>query len=339
MFYDKKIKYLNYIVNGERIKGCGFVKVEIRDRIINLEMSVTGLPPSLHAYTDVCLCTLDAVYPMGQICLENGGGSFRLCGCNLAEMNPTGVIYEDWKGIAIFPEEQCEISAYWGETHKCVLERVEVAKELSAEILVDSRWAGSDGAPVTIDISEDTPEPKPVVEMKEHVMEKKTVAQEKGTGKGTRQSDVGVTRGKVVESGNGEIQEERMGATQEAREQQMRMAEDKWEQISAIYPHIRPFRDKREYLSIRPADFVLLSTESYKAVNNSFLLHGYHNYQHLILARSFKKGEISYYVGTPGNFFEREKQVAIMFGFTGFECAKDPAREGDFGYYLMEVKL
>ena len=122
-------------------------------------------------------------------------------------------------------------------------------------------------------------------------------------------------------------------------EKQMKPMEDKWPQLWAIYPHIRPFQDEREYLSIGPADFVLFPAASYKAVNNSFLLHGYYNYKHLILARVEKRGDVFYYIGVPGNFYEREKQVAIMFGFESFECAEEPAQAGDFGYYMMRTEL
>lgn len=329
MFYDKKIKYLNYIVGGERLKGCGFIKVEIRDRSLNLEMVVSGLPPTLSAYTDVWLCTDDATYSLGHICLENGGGSFQLSDCNVAEISPTGVAYDDWKGISVFPGEECEISAYWGEAQKCVLERVEVSKELTGEIKPELQAVefpivdGEDAVRAQATVQTDVTVQEMMAGAGEHAGKKCTA----------ERKDVGQKSSRMTEH------EQNVKTVQESRQQAMRMAEDKWEQISGIYPHIRPFRDKREFLSIRPADFVLLSAESYKEVNNSFLLHGYYNYQHLILARSLKKGEISYYVGAPGNFFEREKQVAIMFGFTGFECAKDPAREGDFGYYLMEVRL
>ena len=134
MFYDKKIKYLNYIVNGERIKGCGFLKVEVRDCVIHLEVVVSGLPPSLHAYTDVWVCTETATYSLGNIYLDNGGGSFRVSDSNLVEISPMGVAYSEWKGIAIFPKEGSEISAYWEEQPKCVLERVEVSKELVGEM-------------------------------------------------------------------------------------------------------------------------------------------------------------------------------------------------------------
>ena len=119
----------------------------------------------------------------------------------------------------------------------------------------------------------------------------------------------------------------------------VRLLENKWAQLWAIYPHIKPFNDEREYISIGPSDFVLFPEASYKMVNNSFLLHGFYNYNHLLLARVERRGEAAYYIGVPGNFYEKEKQVAIMFGFESFECAEEPAQAGDFGYYMMRTGL
>ncbi len=115
--------------------------------------------------------------------------------------------------------------------------------------------------------------------------------------------------------------------------------EDKWQQLRKIYPVVHPFGDEREYLSVSPSDFVLFTAESYRAANNSFLHHGFYNYHHLILTRMEKKGETFYYLGVPGNYYEREKQVAVLFGFESFECAQEPAETADFGYYMMRVRI
>ncbi len=135
------------------------------------------------------------------------------------------------------------------------------------------------------------------------------------------------------------VQRPMTGSSSGHEKRPVRLMEDKWQQIWAIYPHIRPFQDEREYLSISPADFVLLPGDAYRAANNSFLLHGYYNYDHLILTKLEKRGEVSYYIGVPGNYYEREKQVAIMFGFESFECGTEPAQAGDFGYYMMKTQL
>lgn len=117
------------------------------------------------------------------------------------------------------------------------------------------------------------------------------------------------------------------------------LAENKWLQLWKIYPHITPFKDEREYLTIGPEDFVILPAKYYRMANNSFLLHGYYNYRHLILCRMEQKGQPVFYIGVPGNYFDREKEVAVLFGFESFECAKEPVKTGDYGYYMMRVEL
>ena len=153
-----------------------------------------------------------------------------------------------------------------------------------------------------------------------------------------------------VEVQSGEVQADEIPQEQEvAGERELfenipspssrRMLEEKWEQLWGVYPHRCPFGDEREYLQIGPEDFVILRDRFYKLVHNSFLLHGFYNYQHLILARLERRGESFYYVGVPGNFYDREKQVAVMYGFESFECLKEPAAPGDFGYYMLKVEL
>ncbi len=127
--------------------------------------------------------------------------------------------------------------------------------------------------------------------------------------------------------------------TSKEKQEKISLKENKWKQLSEIYKHIAPFQDERDYLSIGPGDFVIFPEKYYKLVNNSFLLHGYYNYKHLILTKMVVRGETRYYMGVPGNFYEREKQVALMFGFESFECQEEPARAGDYGYYMIRVEL
>lgn len=117
--------------------------------------------------------------------------------------------------------------------------------------------------------------------------------------------------------------------------------EDKWEQLQRCYNKVHPFGDERIFLSIEPKDFIILQAPYQRLVNNSFLLHGFYNYRHMILGpdREIGGGDKScFYLGVPGTYFEREKMVAVMFGFEGFEC--DGAVEiGKFGYYMRRVEL
>lgn len=112
------------------------------------------------------------------------------------------------------------------------------------------------------------------------------------------------------------------------------LKEDKWEQILENYEKIHPYGDERIYVKLEPKDFIILQAKYQHLVNNSFLLHGFYNYRYVILGK-----EQDYYLGVPGVFYEREKMVALMFGFEAFECPGGIAKAGEFGYYLRKVEL
>lgn len=110
--------------------------------------------------------------------------------------------------------------------------------------------------------------------------------------------------------------------------------ESKWEQLLATYEQIHPYGDSRVYVKLEPKDFIILRSNYQHLVNNSFLLHGFYNYRYVILGK-----EKDFYIGVPGVFYEREKMVALMFGFEAFECEGGDAEEGKFGYYLRKVEI
>lgn len=117
------------------------------------------------------------------------------------------------------------------------------------------------------------------------------------------------------------------------------LMDDKWKQLCSMYPMVHPVGSDIDFLKITPADFVILRQEYQGLVRNSFLLHGYYNYNHILLG----KYPDTYYIGVPGIMHEQERAAAAMFGFVGFENAKAPEGQkgsgGQFGYYMMEVGI
>ena len=117
------------------------------------------------------------------------------------------------------------------------------------------------------------------------------------------------------------------------------LLENKWKQLCSQYPIVHPFDNEKTFLSIKPADFIILRQSYQKLVHNSFLLHGYYNYQHMILGKLFEGEEAPYYIGVPGVYYERERQAAQIFGFVGFEGTETPVQNGSYGYYMIEVEI
>lgn len=115
--------------------------------------------------------------------------------------------------------------------------------------------------------------------------------------------------------------------------------EDKWELLCLEYPKVHPFVNDKVFLSIKPKDFIILRQDYQKLVSNSFLLHGFYNYGHMILGKLTEEKDAPIYIGVPGVYYEREKQAAQMFGFVGFEGTSQPVQQGSFGYYMIEVEI
>jgi len=278
MRYERKIIYLDYFLQGERHSSAGFLKLEIRDQLLHINLQLRGLKREGNGTCKVFLQSRVDEQELCGIGMQQGEGNLVLQRLNLSDIAGTKIAYEDLLAIRIrLPGG--------GEACGRIREDME-KKEIPTEI-------ADIPSEVELEVAEKPEEPEIV---KDSGMHKEP-------------------------------------------ETPQRIYEHKWKQLAAIYPHINPFQDEREYLSIGPQDFVILPDKFYRMANNSFLLHGYYNYKHLILKRMLYQGENRYYIGVPGTFYDREKQVAVMFGFENFECKKEPADPGDYGYYLMRVEM
>lgn len=351
MFYDRKIRYLNYYEGGERVRGSGFVKLEARDNTLRFDITVKGLRDTEGVFP-IFLCGNDREERFEQLVVKEGHGEHRYT-CGLKNgIGGTGIPYGGLTGIRIPLAGEKEIACRWDEASlkrtagMGALPQAEPGgdaardgEELSRQKEPQGCTARKNAKPLSQDRQDDavrgsTGEP-----------EKESVWKTPEDTAGERAQSGRNVLLRAAEGGKEGAEEEGLeerGKTEAGKAEiskPIRLQEDKWAQLCAIYPHIKPFRDEREYLSISPADFVLLPAADYRAAHNSFLLHGYYNYHHLILTRVEKRGEILYYLGVPGNYFEKEKQVAVMFGFESFECAEEPAEYGDFGYYMMRTEI
>lgn len=79
----------------------------------------------------------------------------------------------------------------------------------------------------------------------------------------------------------------------------------------------------------------LFPTKQYYA-NNSFVIHGFMNYSHLIVKTEDNKK----YLGVPGIYEKPEEMMAKLFGFTEFVDEKTQSEsqtEGAFGYWLSQA--
>lgn len=108
------------------------------------------------------------------------------------------------------------------------------------------------------------------------------------------------------------------------------------------YPRIYPFEDNEIVLCVKiePKDIGFLPKDTWVLGNNSFLLHGYYCYHHLIFAKRKDRFGCNYILGIPGIYHNKEVFMARMFGFDCFKSVrKRELRQGDFGYWYIPITL
>lgn len=353
MFYERKIKYLDYIENGERVKNVGFIKIEVRDDDCNIDMQIKGVPIRESIAREILLNGGGETSSLGEVTMLNGEGNFTLHKGEASALGNKGMAYSKLENIQINVNQSRVIRCVWEQKsvpNQNAAKQREMAtahtKEMrSAEQTVIDEKAVTEQVKKATDEYSDVEQSRskkerelrfPWLRGREKICDEVVDVPENDemnapieavVNNATAQIDVNMPKTKDESNANSK------------KEENANFCEDKWSQIASIYPHICPFEDEREYLMVQPRDFVMLGSRSYPLVNNSFLLHGYYNYNHLVLAKKIGRGEDIYYIGVPGNFYDREKQVAIMFGFESFECKEEPAGHGDYGYYMIRVDL
>lgn len=116
-----------------------------------------------------------------------------------------------------------------------------------------------------------------------------------------------------------------------------------WQDIFVKEKILQPFDDDMMYdcVEVTP-DFVGKIPSGEKSFyNNSFLLHGYFNYGHLLLGRLDRPGEgRRYFIGVPGTYNNRERMIAAMYGFENFrKSIRRDYKQPYFGYWYAVMDL
>lgn len=112
--------------------------------------------------------------------------------------------------------------------------------------------------------------------------------------------------------------------------------------IFTSFPKIHPFEDTEitDCVKIEPQDIGVLPIDAWVLGSNSFLLHGYYSYQHLIFGKINRPSGYIYILGVPGIYHNREGFMARMFGFEHFKSTKRKEQKtGEFGYWYIPIIL
>lgn len=384
MFYDRRIRYIEYLEGGTKVRGGGFVKMEVRQGRVSALIQVERLCATDTVRREILLRAGEVRAVLGSMDLRGGRGIFRAQDLPAEDLGG-GIGYGELEDLEIILSPSRVLRCRWGAQERRMSREDGAGRQETGRMSREDGAGGQETGRISRENGASGRETGQAGGQEDRRREREAseeAASAAAAGSGPDEPCLEAAQwapegGAEGESAPGEREWEadvpgesredgeavpaKETAPQESEEaarekRALPMAaptgsglpdspegpvfqEDKWRRLWGIYPRIRPFRDDREYLSLRPEDFVVLREEYYPLAGNSFLLHGFYNYEHLILARIREENQTRYYLGVPGNFYEKEKQAALLFGFEGFEGGREPIREGDFGYYMISVGI
>lgn len=111
---------------------------------------------------------------------------------------------------------------------------------------------------------------------------------------------------------------------------------DFFDELAGCYSKINVDEIEGECVKISPKDISYLPKKYWHLSNNSFLLHSFYNYRYILLCKNNIEGGKIYKICVPGMFHNKEQSMAKMFGFSEFKC-KGQKEMMKFGYWCINL--
>ena len=324
--FFRYIAYIDYYEKGLRTHSAGFLRWKMQKNMHQLELEVKDLGTISGCFA---IIEEESGKEVASLTLEKGQGSLK----------------ESFK--AIEKRGRPFMQLHKGELDLYTLKafRIDLGKEKTLRILLELPLSKEEIFPGQLGTTDS--DNVFIQGIEEKYQQKKMEAKDfpiirAKEPEPLKEEEIPAKRMPLKEEEKKEIPEEQenyLPTGERERKVYAPLQEDKWLQLCNNYPQVHPFGGKKTFLSIKPEDFIILQEKYQKLVHNSFLLHGYYNYQHMILGKLEEGSDKPYYIGVPGVFYEKERQAAGLFGFAGFEGTELPVRNGSYGYYMIEVKI
>lgn len=290
------VTYIYAYENNNKNQNVGFAKVDIRGDYCQVEIHLkrTG-------YTNV-KCPVYLFVRENEVIVGVEIGEIALvngCGDFVRQLNCNGVgetpyCMKDMKGILIFLDNTVMFASQWDE------------KAIYRENF------------------------KPYEETKEIPVEQAEDAAEEPEESGQMEK---------LQVESVQAQQSREQQSEELQPEAQRSGDmwmDLWEKLNGMYGAKNLFENMPEISGIHMElkDLRELPKKYWYLGSNSFLLHGFFNYRHLLLGKVENESGRKWFIGVPGIYQNQEKVLAAVFGFLEFRQEKDTGvKTGQFGYW------
>lgn len=343
--YKRLVSYIYSYPGGVRDKNVGFAKAEIRNGQFKLAVSLKGV------YTDTpevfgVYFMVDKGNPqngafsllkIGTVLVNQGIGQYQDI-LNPANLNQSQYTFEDVSGIAVGKEDNrfYMMFSLWED---CALDAGAV-KFLSDGFKKAGEETVVEEAPMPAQPEEEPQLLQQIVKEAEESENLQVASQSVEVVKENEEAEQTEAVQDDTEvwadvHNNIEAQENITPVAAQPRKK------DGFEGVFENADFIDAFDDDYYYdcVEVSPETLKKLPIEDGAIINNSFLVHGFFNFKHILFGKVRENdNNTRYFIGVPGMYCNRERFMASMFGFNNFKKShRSDYTNPYFGYWYQEI--
>lgn len=359
--FKRLVSYIYSYPGGVKDKNVGFAKAEVRNGIFGLSVNLMGVyrdtPEGFSIYLIFDRTKKQGTYnllPVGSVIINGGKGRYQDI-FNPDNIASSGYTFSQIKGIGVLKPDDNYYSCFslWEADEinpsKCVyLPKDYVIKEEKTDVPEEPEVYEESAFPEESEVHE-----TPVV------AEEPVVTEASDMPLASELSDVPVMP-KVSEASDVPVSPSQSGpvfvpvSNFEKKKETIQQPEnhnlhdtsdldfkiDFAEKLFLHADYINAFDDDYYY------DCIEVTPEMLKRFvpgeltdNNSFMMHGFYTYRHLLFGRvAANTNGTRYFIGIPGMYSNKERYLATMFGFNSFKKShRSDYPNPYFGYWYAEI--
>lgn len=347
MDYQRLVSYIYSYPEGVKGRNVGFAKALVHQGQFKLSISLRGVKTDSPEMFGIYMMVTDGGYRLIKLgeCLVKVGQMEYSGVFNPDNINETGYGFKDICGLAVAREDaryDCMMSMWKDEDvtpDMLVFSGMDAKKQVEAGIVIKERMRQSE-------------EKERGQQMSESVLAEslrsEPVSPELAESQ-TAESQTGVTAESVSDTATEDIKAAGAAAKIPAETQHLQQKAhradatqtDPFEKLFVRADYIDAFDDDYFYdcIEVSPEMLKCLNQNEIDIAGNSFLLHGYYNFRHILFGRVRDNlDNTKYFIGVPGMYCNRERYMASMFGFNNFKKShRSDYANPYFGYWYQEI--
>ena len=342
MDYQRLVSYIYSYPEGVKGRNVGFAKALVHQGQFKLSISLRGVKTDSPEMFGIYMMVTDGGYRLIKLgeCLVKMGQMEYSGIFNPDNINETGYGFKDICGLAVAREDaryDCMMSMWKDEDvtpDMLVFSGMDAKKQVEAGIVIKERMRQSD-------------EEERGQQMSESVLAESLRSEP--VRPELAESQTGVTAESVSDTATEDIKAAGAAAKIPAETQHLQQKAhradatqtDPFEKLFVRADYIDAFDDDYFYdcIEVSPEKLKCLNQNEIDIAGNSFLLHGYYNFRHILFGRVRDNlDNTKYFIGVPGMYCNRERYMASMFGFNNFKKShRSDYANPYFGYWYQEI--